>query len=88
MPNINGNEIIIITYKDGLGVLREILMSATRLGFQASLSDTRQIERPNGAPRVEATIQFRGRRPLDDLVGELSELRGVSSVHLSQDVPE
>ena len=86
MPTADKDQIFVLQYKDGHGVLRSILASATGLGYQASLTDTRRIEVPGKTPRVEARMRFRGHKhgPLEDLVEGLSEIRGVTSVHVTK----
>ncbi|HEY5320689.1 MAG TPA: MgtC/SapB family protein [Galbitalea sp.] len=86
IPTIDKDQIFILQYKEGRGVLRSILTSATHLGYEASLTDTRKIEIPGKAPRVEARMRFTGhkRGPLEDLVEGLSEIRGVISVQVTK----
>jgi len=78
------DEICVLQYKDGRGVLRAVLEKATELGFEAALSSTRTIEQPGKAVRVEARLRFTGRPPLQDLVAQLSEIRGVTRVTLAK----
>lgn len=77
------DEVCVLQYKDGHGILRRILAEASQLGFQAVLTDTRLIERPGKANRVEARFKFRGRARLDDLVEQLSSLEGVTAVSIA-----
>jgi len=86
IPTIDKDQTFIMQYKDGRGVLRSILTSATRLGYEASLTDTRKIEIPGKVPRVEARMRFTGhkRGPLEDLVEGFLEIRGVISVHVTK----
>lgn len=74
-----------VQYKDGRGVLRSILTVATELGFEASLTDTRRSESPGKPARVEATMRFYNYKhaPDKDLIEKLSEIRGVTSVHIT-----
>lgn len=74
------DEICILQYKDGRGVLRAVLARATELGFDASLTRTRTFESPGKAARVEARLKFQGRAPLHTLIQELSEIKGVTAV--------
>ena len=86
MPTADKDQIFVLEYKDGRGVLRSILASATELGYEASLTDTRRIEVSGKTPRVEARMRFTGHKhgPLEDLVEGLSEIRGVTSVHVTK----
>lgn len=60
--------------------------SNTELGYEASLTKTRKIEVVGKAPLVEANMRFRrGRGPLEDLVEDLSEIKGVISVQVTKD---
>lgn len=87
IPTIDKDQIFVLEYKEGRGVLRSILASATALGYEASLTHTSKIEIPGKAPRVEASMKFRrGRRgPIEDLVEGLSEIKGVVSVHVTKE---
>ncbi|HEU0256441.1 MAG TPA: MgtC/SapB family protein [Microbacteriaceae bacterium] len=73
----------IIHYKDGKGALRVVLEKASILGFEATLLDTRIVEKSGKRDRVEARFRFSGRTPLESLVEELSEIDGVTKVALS-----
>jgi putative Mg2+ transporter-C (MgtC) family protein len=86
IPMIDKDQIFVIQYKDGRGVLRSILTNATQLGYGASLTDTRKIENPGKVPRVEARMRFTGHKigPLEDLVEGFLEIRGVTSVHVTK----
>jgi putative Mg2+ transporter-C (MgtC) family protein len=89
IPAINKDQVFLVSYKEGRGVLRDILGVATELGYEASLTTTRKIEVPGKAPRVQADMRFRhGRGPLEDLVEGLSEIRGVISVQVTKDENE
>lgn len=87
IPTVDRDQIFILQYKEGRGVLRLILTSATRLGYEASLTDTSKIEAPGKAPRVVANMKFRShkRRPIEELIETLSEIRGVISVAVAKD---
>lgn len=87
IPTIDKGQVFVLQYKEGRGVLGLILASATRLGYEASLSDTRKIELVGKAPRVEANMKFsRDKKgPSDDLIATLSEIKGVISVQVEKD---
>lgn len=86
IPVISEDEAFIIQYKENRGALGLILACATGLGYKASLTNTRAIENPGKAPRVEATMKFTHskHRPVDDLIEALSELKGVTSVQVGE----
>lgn len=87
IPTIDKNEVFVVQYKEGRGILRLILTRATALGYEAALTNTKSIEPPGKAPRVEAYLRFRAkhRGPLEDLVEGLSEIKGVVSVQVTRD---
>lgn len=86
IPTIDKDQIFIINYKDGRGVLREVLSRSTELGYEASLTKTRKIEVENKLPLIETNMRFRhGRGPIEDLVESLSEIKGVTSVQVTKD---
>jgi putative Mg2+ transporter-C (MgtC) family protein len=80
----NQDEVCILQYKEGRGVLRAVLERATELGFEAALTGTRTSETPGKATRVEARLVFRGKPSLQLLVEELSEVKGVTAVTLGK----
>lgn len=73
--------VVRIRYRDGRGVLRQVLTTATRLKF--SILDV-DIDRPDREPtrtgEVELALSLSGTASAADLVTELSELAGVRSV--------
>jgi putative Mg2+ transporter-C (MgtC) family protein len=73
---------VVIRYKDGRGVLRSVLSTATDLGYQASLGWSRQIEIPGKGARVEAALLFWREKPgrAEGLLEELTAIKGVVSV--------
>lgn len=87
IPTIDKDQVFVLQYKEGRGILRLILAAATSLGYEASLTNTRKIDIEGKAPRVEASMKFRrGKRgPIEDLVEDLSEIKGVISVHVTKD---
>jgi putative Mg2+ transporter-C (MgtC) family protein len=82
IPAIDRDQIFILQYKENHGVLRLILVCATELGYEVSLTHTNKIEIPGKVARVEASMKFRRykRGPIEDLVEALSEIKGVISV--------
>jgi putative Mg2+ transporter-C (MgtC) family protein len=87
IPTVDRDRVFIVEYKEGRGVLRDILARATSLGYEASLTNTKLIEPPGKVPRVQAYLKFRGvkRGPVEDLVETLSELKGVVSVQVTRE---
>ncbi|MEO7146866.1 MAG: MgtC/SapB family protein [Terrimesophilobacter sp.] len=89
IPKIDRDQIFVVSYKENRGILREVLRVSTRLGYEASLTETRKIESMGKVPRVEADMRFRhGRGPLEDLVEGLSEIKGVISVQVTKEENE
>jgi putative Mg2+ transporter-C (MgtC) family protein len=89
IPTINKDQIIVLRYKERVGVLRAVLSEASQLGFEASLNYTREIERPGKTAVIEAGMRFHsGKRPLADLVEVLSDVRGITEVRLAKDDTE
>lgn len=86
IPAINKDDVFVLQYKEHRGALQLVLASATALGYEASLTNTRRIEATGKVPRVEATMKFtRSKRgPVDDLIEALSEIKGVTSVQLGK----
>lgn len=84
LPVQDRHLLVRLVYEDGTGALRRILTAATQMGFEASVSTTRQVPRST-PPLVEVTVRFKGGLPLRDLVTELSEVTGVQCVELVDD---
>lgn len=86
IPTIDKDQIFVIDYKDGKGVLREVLSRATDLGYEASMTKMGKVEVEGKPALVEAHMRFRhGKGPLDDLVESLSDIKGVTSVQVTKD---
>ena len=87
IPTVDKDRVFVVQYKEGRGVLRLILARATSLGYEASLTDTKKLEPPGKAPRVQAHLKFRAvkRGPLEDLIEGLSEIKGVVSVQVTRE---
>jgi len=76
---------LVVRYRNGEGVLRDILATATELGFEASLLSVREVPNPRTAPRIDATLRFSGAsKNVEDLVFRLAELHGVLRVTRTQ----
>lgn len=87
LPKSNHDHLVVFQYKENRGALSLILANASRLGYRVALTDTRKIEIPGKAVRVEASIRFteNKKHAIDDLVKTLSAVRGVVSVRLVRD---
>lgn len=81
LPRHGRSTLYSVRYVDGRGVLRDILGTASKQGYEAALSHTKRIESEAG-DAVEASMRFTRlqRRPDEDLVRRLSELDGVLEV--------
>ena len=85
LPTPDGKRTVRIRYQDGRGVLRDILGTATGMGFDSSILDTRQIGGDDdAAAQVVVEMRFRGKPPLRDLLSQLSELPGVRRISLRE----
>jgi putative Mg2+ transporter-C (MgtC) family protein len=70
-----------VSYRDGEGVLRDILSSATDLGYVVTNLD---VARMNGTERiVSVSLDAEGRRRPEELVDTLQHLGGVVAVRTS-----
>lgn len=83
---IASDDVVLLRYKENRGALRAVLERSTELGFDAALTKTRRIEIPGKVPRIEAGMRFTRpqRGPVDGLLAELADIRGVVSVELAQ----
>lgn len=81
IPTRDHRRVLRVTYRDGAGVLRELLTAATDLGFTASVLGTRLVE-SGGANLVEMDVRFRGRESLRQLVPTVADISGVVQVHV------
>ncbi|MCM1014048.1 MULTISPECIES: MgtC/SapB family protein [unclassified Brevibacterium] len=85
IPDRNRGKLVHIVYRDGGGVLREILGVASTMGFSNTILDSQRFEAEDGAKMVRIEVRFEGKRPLDMLVPPLMELDGVDKVALRED---
>ena len=81
LPHQGRTQRYTVRYADGRGILRDVLHTASELGYESSLSRTRRSETADGAV-VDASMKFsRNQRiPSDELVQRLSEIDGVVEV--------
>ncbi len=79
-----GTHSVELSYEDGRGVLRDVLLLASSHDYETQVTSTRQIKR--GSWRgVDVTLQLSGGRNLSHLLAELSEIDGVESVDFVHD---
>lgn len=81
IPTADRNRVLRVAYPDGHGILRQVLETATAMGFTASVIGTSREPAGEGA-MVVMDIRFRGRPPLRDLVPAIGEVDGVRSVRI------
>lgn len=80
------DQVLRITYEDGHGVLRQILMEMTAHGFETRVASTRQVER-GGVESVEIRMHVFGGKDFQGLLTRLTETAGVTDVEVL-DAPE
>jgi putative Mg2+ transporter-C (MgtC) family protein len=85
LPTSSRNRTIDIRYLDGRGALRDVLRTASEMGFHASIGHARQVSATgtHGAS-VAVSMQFRGRHPLTSLVAQLTQLDDVQEVRVQR----
>lgn len=80
----SGGEIVELTYEDGHGILREVLMLATSHNVGTRILSSRPAN--HGEWRgVEMLVQLQGRTGIDELIRAVGELQGVSSIGIADD---
>jgi putative Mg2+ transporter-C (MgtC) family protein len=85
LPASGRKRVVDIHYRDGHGVLREVLRIANEMEFHAAIASTRQLASSGGSAVVAVSLHFSGRHPLDSLVAQLSQLDDVYEVHVGRD---
>lgn len=85
LPSQDRYRTLRVRYADGAGVLRDLLSTATTMGFSSSVIKSRRIERDGENDSVEVDVQFHGRTPLRDLLPEFMDIHGVERVSLRVD---
>ena len=89
LPASGRKRTVVIRYLDGRGVLREVLRTATEMGFHTSIGHARQVTATSGkSPSVAVSMQFKGRHPLTGLVAQLTQLSDVQEVRVHRDTHE
>lgn len=76
LPTRESQREVRIVYDDGQGVLRDLLRTATDMGFLATVRST-EVRTEADQRRVEVTMTFRGRASLSELIMAIGALPGV-----------
>ncbi|WP_209371906.1 MgtC/SapB family protein [Brevibacterium renqingii] len=84
IPNSDHGRLLRISYRDGEGVLRDILALAGRMGFSNTIVDSRKFE-DDDVRMVTIEAKFEGKPPLHLLVAPLMDLPGVDTVSMRED---
>lgn len=79
LPSSHHNNRTVIEYESGHGVMRRILLTATRHGYRATVNSTSSITTEEG-PGMRVVMRFEGPYPQDALIRALSEVEGVQAV--------
>lgn len=75
LPLAGGPRVLRLSYRDGEGVLRQVLATATDMGFQTAVLSSDRSE-----DLVHVQARFTGKPRGEDLVAALSEIDGVRRV--------
>jgi len=76
MPKADAENLLVLRYRDGRGVLRSILTTATDLGYRAAVVDVANTDERT----VEVRARFTGKLPQHELITALRALDGVERV--------
>ncbi|MCI4012208.1 MgtC/SapB family protein [Brevibacterium sp. ZH18] len=85
IPDNDHRKLLRITYRDGGGILRDILAVASTMGFANTIVDSRRFETDEGVHMVQIDGKFEGKPPLHMLIPQLMELKGVDKVSMRED---
>lgn len=85
IPNSDHRKLLRIAYKDGGGILRDILAVASTMGFSSSILDSTRFDLDDGVKMVQIDVKFEGKPPLHMLIPQLMELQGVDKVSMRED---
>ena len=77
--------IIQMSYDDGRGILRDVLLEISRRGFETQVLSSQRTS-TDGRTCVHVDIRVKGSHDLDMLIQWLSELDGVQSVKLADEI--
>jgi putative Mg2+ transporter-C (MgtC) family protein len=69
-----------VRYLDGRGALRDVLRTATRLGYSVLDVDTERHEEPGEHPSIDLLLRVTGTTAVHELLTRLSEMDDVTSV--------
>ena len=75
-----------VSYADGRGLLRDILVTSTRLRFTIERVDIEHDSGEHG--RVVLGLQVKGKRPASHLIAALGDIDGIASVGTTEDGEE
>lgn len=79
LPSSHANLHTVIEYDSHKGILGRIMVTATKLGYTASVMSTETIRTEEGEG-MRVVIKFEGHYPQDDLVEQLRLMSGVNAV--------
>lgn len=85
IPDSDHGKLLRIVYRDGGGILREILSVASTMGFKSTILDSQRFETEDGVTMVRIDVKFDGKRPLHMLIPMIMELTGVDKVSIRED---
>ena len=76
--------LVLVRYREGIGALRNTLVTAADQGYEALLTDTRNISRPGRERRFQATIRLRNttEQSAEPFLTAVPEIPGVLSAKL------
>ena len=85
IPDSDHRKMLRIAYRDGSGILRDILAAAGDMGYSNTILDSKRFEDEDGVRMVQIDVKFEGRPPLHLLVPALLDLPGVEKVSMRED---
>lgn len=87
IPKYGRTHRLVVRYRDGHGILRDVLTAASALGYEAGLNSTKRRETEEDGAVVDARMSFSRSQylPPDELHQRLSELDGVLEVRAVQE---
>lgn len=84
VPQSNARTVLVLTYLDGHGILRDVLTLLTRLGCEVTLIEANRDDRE--APgKVRAELRVRSGPPLPAVLEQVSALTGVVDIARTSD---
>lgn len=79
IPASHRNQRTVVEYATGHGVMRQIMFTASQMGYRASVNSTSKMTL-EGTEGVRVVMRFEGRYPQDDLLRALEDITGVWAV--------